>query len=304
LSDQESAPVKTETAFDPNERITVIDFQPESYDAYPPASRAWMDGRVVNLHRDREAVAHSLALFPYISGRLRPKAGCGVDVAGTLRELLSPRNVVIDQIELSPLKLPLGTRTASLCDGSYRSAAMLETSEHDLVFRLSESAYTTLISPRNVVVSSNFGLFAQGKGQLTAMLPAIAAAVMFAGDLGISRLLLPVHSLTGMETDLLRRLTAVLAAVNLSVHCPLLAMDFTALAGSLPSPSTLQMFLAERHEHSRSPEDLADFWFAHLLSAHVAGIADTVAQAAERLKAFYHAGHDFSPQENDLIRSL
>jgi len=296
--------VKTETVFDPNERITVIDFQPENYDAFPPASRAWMDGRVVNLHRDREVIAHALVLFPYISGRLRPKSGCGVDIAGTVRELLSPRNVIIDQIELSPLKLPLGTRTASLCDGSYRSAAMLEMTSHDLVFRLSESAYTTLISPRNVVVSSNFGLFTQGKGQLTAMLPAIAAAVMSAGDLGISRLLLPVHSLTGVETELLKRLTAALAAVNLSVHCPLLGINFTALAGFLPHLSALNIFLAERHEHSRSPEDLADFWFARLLSAQTTGIPDAVAQAVERLKAFCQAGYEFSPQETDLIWSL
>ncbi|WP_226741444.1 hypothetical protein [Microvirga lenta] len=295
--------VKTETVIESSERTTTVRYTPENYDAYPPAAMAWVDGRVIERNRDREAAAHALLLFPFVSGRLCPARGCGVDVAKPLRELFLPRNVLIEGVEMAPARIPTGTRTAIVCDGSYRSAALLKTRKADLSFRLSESAYTTLIGPRNVVVASNFGVFANQEGQLNILVPAIAAALLFCEDLGIVRLVLPVHDLTAEEAELLGRLSALLASVNISVETPLLGMDFAALSRSLPDLSGLEIFLAERHEHITCVEDLPDFWLAQLLLAQASGDRTATTQARDRVKILLRRGCRLSAGEQDLLSS-
>lgn len=265
-----------------------------------------MDGRITHLHRDREAIAHALILLPFISGRIQTQSGCGIAVATPLKRLFLPRDVAIDHVHMEQKPLPTrpGTRTALLCDGSYRSAAILKNSSYDLIFRLSESAYTSSVGPRNVIISSNFGLFADLSSQLNAFMPTIAAALMFSEDLGISSFLLPIHDVAdAKEAEQLEHLTAALAAVNISLVHPLLGADFTHLSTFLPHVSFLEMFLAERHEHCRSPEDLADLWLARLLLAQSDENAEATKQAAAKLEAFAQAGHQFSPRENELIRA-
>lgn len=293
--------MQTETVVDPSERVTTIKFTPEQYDAFPLSSNAWVDWRLIERNRDREAVAHALLLFPFISGRFSPSRGCGIDVSHPLRNLFSPRHVLVEGVDMLPARIPSGTRTAILCDGSYRSAAMLGAFEHDLVIRLSESAYTTSIGPRSAIVSSNFGLFAGREGQLNAILPSIAAAVLFAEDLGIARLSLPILELTTGEGDLLARLTTLLAAVNMAIETPLLGVSFEALRGFLAPPIGLATFFSERHQDLISPEELPDFWIARLLSAHSAGDLAGGAEAARRLRELHQAGAVLSDRERGLI---
>lgn len=292
--------MQIETAIDPAERVITIRFTPEHYDAFPPSPTAWLDGRIVEHNRDRAAAAHALLLLPFVSGRLCPDGGCGVDVARPLRELFAPRDVIIEGVELSPARIPSGTRHAILCDGSYRSAALLRAQETDLVFRVNESAYTTSIGPRNVTVASNFGLFVPGHGQLLGIVPAMAALVLFAEDLGVGSIVLPIHDLTREEAELFARLTALLAAVNIGIQAPFLGKTFNDLSSSLPQSSGLEIFLAERHEHTAKVEDLPDFWLARLLSAG----NDTSPEAClaiSRLMAFRDAGHPFAPGETALM---
>jgi hypothetical protein len=218
-----------------------------------------------------------------------------------LRDLFAPRHVLVEGVEMLPARMPSGTRTAILCDGSYRSAAMLGAFEHDLVIRLSESAYTTSIGPRSAIVSSNFGLFAWREGQLNAILPSIAAAVLFAEDLGIARLLLPILELTNGEIELLARLTTLLAAVNMAIETPLLGASFETLREFLASPVGLATFFSERHQDLISPEDLPDFWIVKLLSARSAGDSTGGEEAARRLREFHRAGAVLSDRERDLF---
>jgi hypothetical protein len=294
--------LQTETLFDPCERIITVKYSPERYDAFPPAATAWMDGRITELNRDREAAAHALLLLPFVSGRFRPSRGCGADVAGSLRDLFSPRNVVLEGVDLSPARIPSGVRSAILCDGSYRLAAAARARRSDVVFKLSESAQTTLVGPRNMTVSSNFGLFSPGKGQLNALVPAIAAALLLSEDAGLGRLVLPVNDLDRGEAELLERLTALLAAVNMAVDTPLLGKELNTLSELLPDPASLEVFFTETHEYSNTPEDLPDFWIVKLLWARKAGSSKDLDEAAARLRSFSDAGHVFSPRERDLIK--
>lgn len=293
--------LQTETVIDPSERVTTIKFAPEQYDAFPLSSAAWLDWRLIERNRDREAVAHAILLFPFISGRLSPSRGCGIDVSQPLRDFFSPRHVMVEGVEMAPARIPSGTRTAILCDGSYRSAAVLGAFEHDLAIRLSEGAYTTSIGPRNAIVSSNFGLFARRDGQLNAILPTIAAAVLFAEDLGLARLVLPVLELTAVETDLFARLTKLLAAVNIAVEAPLLGAGFETLQEFLASPIGLATFLSERHQDRMHPEDLPDFWIAKLLSARSDGEVAGEKEAARRLRELHQAGAVLSDRERGLV---
>ena len=293
--------MKTETVIESSGRTTTVTYVPENYDACPPAATAWMDGRVVGRNRDREAAAHALLLLPFVSGRFCPARGCGVDIAKPLRELFLPRNVLIEGVEMAPARIPTGIRTAHLCDGSYRSAALLQARRADLSFRLSESAYTTSIGPRNVIVASNFGLFARQDGQLNAIVPAIAAAILLSEDLGIARLVLPVHDLTTQEAELLRQLAALLAAVNVSVEAPLLGMDVATLSKILPDPSGLEMFLVERHEHVACADDLPDLWLVRLLAARADGDPEAAACASDRLKVLWRRGCRLSTAEQGLL---
>jgi hypothetical protein len=293
--------VQSEIIVDPSERITTVRYVTDNYDAFPPANMAWMDGRVVERSRDREAVAQALLLHPFVSGRLSLAHGCGVDVASVLRDVFLPRKVILEGVDFKPTRIPSGTRVARLCDGSYRSAAASRAQTCDVTLRLSESAYTTAIGPKNVVVSSNFGLFAPDRGQLLSLIPCIAAAVLHAEDLGIGRLILPVHDLTDAETGLLERLSALLAAVNVAIEAPFLGKDFDTLANDLPDRSALEMFLSERHEHCGSPEDLPDLWMGILLLARRTGDARGASAACARLQALAHKGHRFTAQERSLI---
>ncbi|WP_201864673.1 hypothetical protein [Microvirga soli] len=296
--------MQTEIIIDPSERITTIKYVPESYDAFPPAAAAWMDGRVIECNRDREAVAQVLLLFPFVSGQFSPARGCGVDVASSLRELFYPRTINLEGVEFKPVRIPSGTRTAMLCDGSYRSAALLSARATDLHFRLSESAYTTSIGPRNVVVASNFGLFARQDGQLLSLLPALAAGLLFAEDLGIARFVLPIHDLTSGETELFIRLAALLAAVNITLDAPFLGAEFTALSEFLPQVSGLEIFFSERHEHIASPDDLPDYWLARLLLSQAAGDVQATIAASDKLRALSGRGFSFSARERSLFASL
>jgi hypothetical protein len=295
--------LQTETIFDPSERIITIKYSPERYDAFPPAAYAWMDGRITELNRDREAAAHALLLLPFVSGQFCPTRGCGADVAGSLRNLFSPRNMILEGVDLSPARIPSGMRTAILCDGSYRMAATARVMRSDVVFKLSESAQTTLVGPRNMIVSSNFGLFSPGKGQLNALIPTIAAALLFSEDAGLGRLVLPVHDLDENEVERLERLTALLAAVNIAVEAPLLGMELHSLSELLSDPASLELYFAEGHDYTNTPDDLPDFWFAKLLWARKTGSSKGIYEAAARLRSFSEAGHSFSPREQDLIRS-
>ncbi|MBL0405044.1 hypothetical protein JKG68_13790 [Microvirga aerilata] len=295
--------MQTETVFDPSERIITIKYSPERYDAFPPAANAWMDGRITDLNRDREAAAHALLLLAFVSGRFCPSRGCGADVAGSLRDLFSPRNVLLEGVDLSPARIPSGIRTAILGDGSYRMAATVRVTRPDVVFKLSESAQTTLAGPRNMTISSNFGLFSPGKGQLNALIPTIAAALLFSEDAGLGRLVLPVNDLDQGEVELIKRLTALLAAVNIAVDAPLLGKELHTLSDLLLDPASLELFFAEGHEYSNTPDDLPDFWFVRLLWARRTGSSEDLDEAAARLRSFSEAGHFFSPREQDMIRS-
>jgi len=293
--------LQTETVIDPSERVTTIKFAPEQYDAFPLSSTAWLDWRLIERNRDREAVAQAILLYPFISGRMSPSRGCGIDISQPLRDFFLPRHVLVEGVEMAPARIPSGTRTAILCDGSYRSAAALGAFEHDLVIRLSEGAYTTSIGPRNVTVSSNFGLFARHDGQLHAILPTIAAAVLFAEDLGLARLALPILELTAVEINLFARLTTLLASVNIAVEAPLLGADFDTLEQFLASPLGLAIFFSERHQDRMSPEDLPDFWIAKLLSARSGGEHGGQQEAARRLRELHQAGAALSDRERGLI---
>lgn len=293
--------MRTETVVGSSERGTAIRFTPEQYDALPLTTVAWVDSHVTGRNRDRMAVAHALLLFPFISGRFQPSQGCGVDIALPLRNLFSSRNVLIEGVAMAPARIPSGTRTALLCDGSYRSAALTNGHQYDLVFRISESAFTTSIGPRNAIVSSNFGLFAHDKGQLNSTLPSLAAAVLFAEDLGIARLILPVHTLTPQEADLLKHLSALLAAVNLVIETPILDLDFERLSELIGPPVGLTMFFAERHEHRKALRDWPDFWLAALCSSKFAGNHIDAKRAAMKLWELSQAGFPLSHRELDLL---
>ncbi|WP_152568742.1 hypothetical protein [Microvirga sp. BSC39] len=295
--------MQIETVFDPSKQITTIRCVPDNYDAFPPASIAWLDGRIIEHNKDRAAAAQALLLLPYVSGRLSPIQGCGVEIAGSLRDLFLPRKIILDHVELKPARIPSGTRTVHLCDGSYRSAALLRARRHDVMLRLSESAYTTAISPRQAVISSNFGLFARRDGQLHAILPLIAAALLYAEDLSLARFLVPVQDLTAEERQLFARVTALLAAVNVAVEAPFLQVELPALSKFLPEPAALEMFFFERHEHTSAPEDLPDFWIAILLRARANGDTKTMVAASERLQVLGQAGHQFSQREHCFIQA-
>jgi len=295
--------LQTETVFDPFERSITIKYSPERYDAYPPAANAWIEGRLVELNRDREAAAHALLLFSFISGQFCPSRGCGVDVAGPLRDLFSPRSVNLTGVDLSPARIPSGVRTAILHDGTYRTVAAARARRSDVIFKLSESAQTTLVGPRNITVSSNFNFFSPGRGQLNALIPSIAAALLFSEDAGLGRLVLPIHDLNQSELDLLNRLSGLLAAVNIAVEAPLLGKNLRTLSELLPDPSSLELFFTEGHEYSNTPDDLSDFWFVKLLWARRTGTPKDLDEATARLQAFSEAGHVFSSWEQNLIMS-
>jgi len=138
--------------------------------------------------------------------------------------------------------------------------------------------------------------------QLDRIIPTIAAALLLAEDLSIVRLVLPVVDLTVEEAELLPHLKALLAAVNIGLETPLLGADLTSLSKLMLQPSGLSMFFSERHEHSRSPEDLPDYWVARLLLARDTGDAEAADIARAKLRALFQAGFPLSAWEHDLIR--
>lgn len=191
---------------------------PNDYDGNPQFSNFWFDASPKAIHPDRQAVAAYLIFGSYMSGRVQMPHAFSPAVEAALRFDAEPVSISFNPIEYYPKALPIGSRVLDLSwEGSSNNCEIADSPGSAYLHILqSDRAAGSIRTVNGLTIGSNAWLHTSSKrDSLQRIYPFVAAAVLFAEDLEVDVVRVPLGYDEG--TAEWRALSSLLASARLGL---------------------------------------------------------------------------------------